>query len=410
YLINKSEALEVFGDFVFTIPCHIIVVVFILIISFFYSYLVGIVYILSIIVYLINANLTNKKSYPKYELVQKNSEKLYILYDQYASNHIDFFINNYTKYPIKKLETVCDVKKKNNEKYIASNNFYGMNGILNEQMASILVIVICIYLFFYKNLSFGSVIMLTAFSDVIITSFSYLYNNYSFLKNISYHTNIINKHLERENPINNLSYVPNSNLLIDIRDLTIGYSNDKPLLKNICLNGNSSQIILIKGTSGIGKSTLFKTIANQISSINGNIIIREGTKIIYVDDEDYIFNRTLRENIDFLDPSINITDIENNMQLFLLDELICRLNDNLEENGQLISGGEKNRISLIRSVLANADLILLDEPLKSVDDAIKKKIASKLRNIFKDKCCLIITHGDVFDEYCDKILHMEDFI
>ena len=124
----------------------------------------------------------------------------------------------------------------------------------------------------------------------------------------------------------------------------------------------------------------------------------------------FLFRGNLKENITLgsLDDekffnSINLSKVDK----FLKDNVTYEFD--IESNGKNVSGGEKQRISLARSIYKDSDLLILDEFTSALDIELEKEIVENIKEISKDKIILIITHRKEPLSICNKILNMENF-
>jgi ABC-type bacteriocin/lantibiotic exporter with double-glycine peptidase domain len=213
---------------------------------------------------------------------------------------------------------------------------------------------------------------------------------------------------------------------IDIKgDITIkdiSYSiNNKKILDNINLNINYKDKVFIYGKSGIGKSTLLKIILKYLGDYEGEVYINNinikdiNSEIIlsnftYVSQNSYLNNDTLKNNIIY-DRNIDEKDYEEIIHLCNLDSLrdskMERNNFMIEDNGFNISGGEKQKVILARSLLKNSNYIILDEALSEVSLDEEKEIISRILLKYKDKTIVYISHKEDVYSLFDKKYFIE---
>jgi len=192
---------------------------------------------------------------------------------------------------------------------------------------------------------------------------------------------------------------------LEIENVTFTASA-KNKVNNVSLQiENKGDIICLLGPSGIGKTTILRTIAGleKIKSgkiiLNGNVI---SSKDLHIEPENRNISLAFQDNSLF--PHYNVTkNIEfgaerNNNKKENLDmkEVISflHLDHVLDKFPHQISSGEAQRASLARSLLSNPDLLLLDEPLSNVDQNFKEEIQVKLKQILKKHkiTTIIVTH------------------
>ena len=185
---------------------------------------------------------------------------------------------------------------------------------------------------------------------------------------------------------------------------------DKKVLKNISLEINDHEFIAIIGPVGSGKSSLLLSLMGEIPLVSGDLSVKDN--IAYAPSLDsWLLNASIRDNIlmgkefkekwywDVLEACCLLPDIKN-----------LPANDLTEvgERGINLSGGQKARICLARAVYADSDIILLDDPLSSVDNHVAKHIFNKcLLGLLNNKTRLLVTHRHNFLNKVDRVVEME---
>ncbi len=200
------------------------------------------------------------------------------------------------------------------------------------------------------------------------------------------------------------------------------YKNKKKsLLKNIDLNINKNNKIGIIGPSGSGKSTLidiicgFQRVFDGVVQSDGKLITTnlEGwqSNIGYIPQNIVILNQSLKENILFGSnhkkfSDKKIVDILKKVNLeYFLKKLPNGLNQLIKQDGQNISGGEKQRIGIARALLNNPEIIILDEATSGLDTFTESKVIDTI-NKFK-KTIIIVSHRINTLKFCDKVYSIE---
>lgn len=193
---------------------------------------------------------------------------------------------------------------------------------------------------------------------------------------------------------------------IRISELAFSYNKKNYLFEDFNLTIKKNSTTAFVGSSGSGKSTIIKIILGLIKLDNGEIYF-ENVKlseikleclykqISYLPQESTVFDGTLRENI-VLDKEICDEDIINVLKnVELLDfytKLELGLDTELGEKGIIVSGGERQRISLARLYFDNSELIILDEATSALDNITEQKVMNRLLREFKNKTIIIIAH------------------
>lgn len=161
--------------------------------------------------------------------------------------------------------------------------------------------------------------------------------------------------------------------VLELRNCNLGY--DKTILKAVNLTLNAKEKVLIVGRSGIGKSTLFKTILNELPLLAGKIVVAKSLqadlleKVGIISQDTYIFSGTLRFNLT-LGRKIaddKLVEVLKQVDLGYL-AIPEHLNQLTGEKGLKLSGGEKRKLELARVLLAKRDVLLVDEALSGLDN------------------------------------------
>ena len=189
----------------------------------------------------------------------------------------------------------------------------------------------------------------------------------------------------------------------------------------------AGKFVLIKGPSGCGKSTLLKLIAGLMSPSSGHIRIQESQTEynptsslkgrLYLPQEFLVINGSVAENVEFpLDDrkteGYELPDFvaEGFNLRFLLRTLAeqrpiqTRL---LTEPIEDFSGGEIQRIALVRGIVNQAPLVMLDEPTSALDEQMRASVAATLVKAFEGSTLIVVSHTTEFDDFADDILFLQ---
>lgn len=208
---------------------------------------------------------------------------------------------------------------------------------------------------------------------------------------------------EIENP------VPMKEMRGEIRldHVTFGYDVNNPVLKDMSLHVKPGEMLGIVGRSGAGKTTLVNLISRLYDVGEGAIYI-DGVNVkdlafhdlrrnvAMVSQDTYIFMGTVAENIAYSNPGASREDVVRAAMLASAHEFISNMPDGYDTvigaSGKDLSGGEKQRISIARAVLANPRILILDEATASVDTETEKAIQQSLNLLVKGRTTLSIAH------------------
>lgn len=208
---------------------------------------------------------------------------------------------------------------------------------------------------------------------------------------------------EKENPVRLTQ--PRGEIELD--NVTFGYRIGRPVLKNINLRVKEGEMLGIVGRSGAGKSTLVNLISRLYDVNEGSISI-DGTcvkdlalsdlrrNVAMVSQDTYIFMGSVAKNIAYGNENASKADIIRAAKLASAHEFISKLPDGYDTvigaSGKDLSGGEKQRISIARAILADPKILILDEATASVDTETEKAIQHSLKYLVKGRTTLSIAH------------------
>ena len=188
------------------------------------------------------------------------------------------------------------------------------------------------------------------------------------------------------------------NTLLSIKNLKKNYhdlKNETCAIKNITLDIYDKEWISIVGPSGCGKTSLLSILANLEEKSNGEIkYTKDNIKIGYMLQKDALFPwKTVLENCLIglkINKKITKTDIEKVKKLLIT----YGLKDFINKYPNSLSGGMRQRVALIRTLVTNPDILLLDEPYSSLDYQTRLILADDLHSIIKKegKTVILVTH------------------
>ena len=209
----------------------------------------------------------------------------------------------------------------------------------------------------------------------------------------------------------------NGNIRFD--KISYTYDDYNIVLDRVSFIINKGEKIIIKGKSGIGKSTLLQILNKNIKGYKGNVYINEinikdyslitiKNNIRYISQRERLFTGTIRDNI-LLDGDYSINDLNEVIKITRIDSLLdkksLRLNSLLIDGGSNLSGGERQRIVLARSIIDKPPILILDEALSEVDKDLEEDIVKNLIDYLKESTIIYITHHNILKGF--NILDLE---
>jgi osmoprotectant transport system ATP-binding protein len=192
--------------------------------------------------------------------------------------------------------------------------------------------------------------------------------------------------------------------LISVQDISKTY--DQPVLKDVSFDVPGGTTVSLIGPSGCGKSTLLRIVMGLIEADSGQVLINGQAltpqnmldlrrQMGYVIQSGGLFpHLTARENLTLVTGYLGWDREKETERIEELCELTNMSATNLDRKPDGLSGGQAQRISLMRALMLDPDIILLDEPLGSIDPLVRYELQRDLKSIFKklQKTVLLVTH------------------
>jgi ATP-binding cassette subfamily B protein len=194
---------------------------------------------------------------------------------------------------------------------------------------------------------------------------------------------------------------------IAFREVSFSYRQNRKILNNVSFTIEAGQKVAVVGASGAGKSTLVKLLFRFYDLHGGSITIggvdisavskhtlRQAIGIVPQDT--VLFNDTIFENVRYGCPEANDTEVANAIRLAHLDDFISQLPDGHQtrvgERGLKLSGGEKQRVAIARTILKRSPILVFDEATSSLDSKSEQAILKALREVARGHTSLVIAH------------------
>jgi subfamily B ATP-binding cassette protein MsbA len=209
---------------------------------------------------------------------------------------------------------------------------------------------------------------------------------------------------------------------VEFRNVSFRYEKDVPVLNDINIKTKAGEIVAIVGRSGSGKSTLVNLIPRFYDVSSGSVLIdghdvkkckiyslRKQISIVHQDT--FLFIGTIRENIsygkfDATDEEIVAAAKAANIHDFIMG-LPNKYDTPAGERGAMLSGGEKQRISIARAILRDPRILILDEATSSLDTESERLVQDALERLMKGRTAFVIAHRLSTVQIADKILVLD---
>ena len=173
---------------------------------------------------------------------------------------------------------------------------------------------------------------------------------------------------------------------VEIKNLSFGY--EKPIFDDFSLTIERGEKIALVGESGAGKTTLLYLLMKLFEPDSGTIAING--KIAAATFTNYIFSASIRENFKMLHENITDEEILSALRTCELENF--DINAPIGEDGENLSGGERNRLQVALAMAKDAEILILDEPTAGLDKNLADKLISNLIEATKNRTLIIITH------------------
>ena len=283
----------------------------------------------------------------------------------------------------------------------------GQNFILSAGIFSLLYF--SINNFLQGEITIGTLAFIyTTFAGLIVYVFGFVHGLRGFYRSMADFQDLFD-YGRVSNKIKDKSNAPNLKIglgTLEFKDVDFNYGKRK-MLRKFNLKILENEKVAFVGHSGCGKTTLVKLL-NRFYDVNGGSILIDGKDIRnfkqesvrsetgIVPQECVLFDDTIYNNISFANPKASRKDVLNAIKFAQLDKIIMNFSDKentiVGERGVKLSGGEKQRVSIARAILANKKILILDEATSALDSETEYEIQKDLQKLLKGRTSIIIAH------------------
>ncbi len=226
---------------------------------------------------------------------------------------------------------------------------------------------------------------------------------------------------DAEDPVR--MHVPRIAGNVEFRNVSFEYTPGVPVLRDISFVAPAGTSVALVGPSGSGKSTLISLVAAFHRPTSGTILI-DGIDLDEIRLEDYrghiglvpqdsfLFADTIASNIRLGNPRATQKEVARSAKIAHVDEFAERFDDGYEtvvgERGVKLSGGQKQRVAIARAIVADPEILILDEATSSLDSESEALIQDGLNELMKGRTTFVIAHRLSTIRKADQILVLED--
>ncbi|MEA2366618.1 MAG: ATP-binding cassette, subfamily bacterial [Thermoleophilaceae bacterium] len=210
---------------------------------------------------------------------------------------------------------------------------------------------------------------------------------------------------------------------VELRNVTFGYGDEEPVLRNIDLDVEAGRTVALVGPTGSGKTTLVMLVPRLYDVDEGAVLV-DGVdvrdldpaslrrQVAVVSDDAFLFSAPLRDNIAYARPEATDDEVTRAAERAGLAEVLDELPEGLDtlvgERGHTLSGGQRQRVAIARALLAEPRILILDDATSSVDATTESLIKSALSEVMTGRTTFVIAHRLSTIALADEIVVLED--
>ncbi len=312
---------------------------------------------------------------------------------------------------------------KSNEKYMKKTLIYQPLNTISAAISYVLAVACGFYFINSGMMTIGELISVCVVIGMLQWPYIAISELVIIIIEIRQATKRVLEISDRKPEVNNdlAEYDFEFNDSIEFKNFNFSY-DDKNVLENINFKINKGETIGIVGKTGSGKTILIKQLLRLYPVEKGSLLldnqgiekyydysVRE--KMGYAPQEYQLFSKTIKDNIlfyrenleDNLEQALILSDIKKDIENFK-----DGINTLVGENGISLSGGQKQRLGIARAILANPDILILDDSLSAVDANTEKTIIENIKKYRQEKTNIIVSHRISAVRHADKILVLEN--
>ena len=308
--------------------------------------------------------------------------------------------------------------------YKAMGQFHSMTAFITD-VFNVIVIIAGGFFLYNGKINFGDfsafIVSINLFLSPIMTLIQFMEQYQNGVTGFERFLEIIETPIEADSP--NARDAGRLSGHIEFKNVTNSYNETAEILKNVSLDIKIGKKYALVGPSGGGKTTICHLIPNFYSISTGEILI-DGENINnytieslrknigIVQQDIYLFNSTIKENILYGKPDASDDEVVEAAKRANIHEYIMSLEKGYEteigERGVKLSGGQKQRLSIARVFLKNPPILILDEATSALDNATEILIQKSLDELCKGRTTIVVAHRLSTIKNADEIAVIDD--
>ena len=421
--VNYVE--RIFVDGVEQVVTAFLTLTGITIILFYLHWKLALVSLLPIPFLLWGACTYTKKAHGLYHTVRESAAKMNARLQDSISGIREIFAFNRQLHEISRFEKrsrdYCD----SNLKVMSLWAIYSPAMMFLGSLGTVLILLYGIGLVRSAEITIGSLVAFIGYLALFYTPINQLHSVNHMLQHALASGERVFEIIDRQPDVKEISdaILPSTNIQgeIEFKNVSFSYVKDKPIIKNLSLKIQPGEKIALVGHTGSGKSTLIKLLLRFYDINSGNINVDGYSigdlKISYlreqigmVSQDPYLFNGTVAENILYGNVEASRDEMIKSALAANASNFIKNLPQGYDtligERGVKLSGGEKHRIAIARTLLKDPPILILDEATASVDTETEAKIKDALVSLTAGRTTILIAHRLSTLEGANRILVM----
>ena len=421
--VNYVE--RIFVDGVEQVVTAFLTLTGITIILFYLHWKLALVSLLPIPFLLWGACTYTKKAHGLYHTVRESAAKMNARLQDSISGIREIFAFNRQLHEISRFEKrsrdYCD----SNLKVMSLWAIYSPTMMFLGSLGTVLILLYGIGLVRSAEITIGSLVAFIGYLALFYTPINQLHSVNHMLQHALASGERVFEIIDRQPDVKEISdaILPSTNIQgeIEFKNVSFSYVKDKPIIKNLSLKIQPGEKIALVGHTGSGKSTLIKLLLRFYDINSGNINVDGYSigdlKIAYlreqigmVSQDPYLFNGTVAENILYGNVEASRDEMTKSALAANASNFIKNLPQGYDtligERGVKLSGGEKHRIAIARTLLKDPPILILDEATASVDTETETKIKDALVSLTAGRTTILIAHRLSTLEGANRILVM----